>query len=275
MTGQATEQTYALSAEAAEFYESTFVPALFRPWAERLADAADPRPGQTVLDVACGTGIVARTIAGRLDSMADPDRPRGTIVGVDANPAMLAVARRLRPDLAWLTGDAVALPRPDAYADLVTCQAALMFFPDRVAALAEMARAVQPAGQVVLHVPGRLENSAGYAALAGVVARHAGDDAQQLLAGYFAAGDPAVLREELAAAGLVVREFQTWIGATRLDSIDTFLAVELLPLADRVDPDVRSRIIADCRVALAPFISPEGAIAAPIEAHLVTAAPRR
>ena len=271
MSGQATEQTYALSAEAAEFYESTFVPALFRPWAERLVDVAAPRPGRTVLDVACGTGIVARTVAERLDRETDTDRSDSSITGVDANPAMLAVARRLRPDLTWLEGDAAALPCPDAAADLVTCQAALMFFPDRVAALRELARVVEPAGLVVLHVPGRLESSAGYAALSDVVARHAGVEAQRLLAGYFAAGDPDLLREELTSAGLSVETFRTWIGATRLDSIDTFLAVELLPIADRVDPNVRDRIVADCRTALAPFTGPDGAVAAPIEAHLITA----
>jgi hypothetical protein len=150
-----------------------------------------------------------------------------------------------------------------------------MFFPDRVAALREMARVSEPAGRVVLQVPGRLENSAGYAALSGVVARHAGPEARRLLGGYFAAGDPHLLRQDLAAAGLLVETFGTWVGATRLDSIDTFLAVELLPISDRVDPDVRDRIVADCRTALAPFTGLDGAIAAPIEAHLITASARR
>lgn len=267
MSGRSSEQTYTLSAEAAEFYESTFVPALFRPWAERLADAAGPLAGRTIVDVACGTGIVARTLADRIDGAG------GSIVGVDANPAMLDVARRLRPDLTWLRGDAAALPCAAASADLVACQAALMFFPDRVAALREMARVVTPTGRVLLQVPGRLENSAGYVALSHVVARHAGVGARQLLAGYFAAGDPDDLRRDLAAAGLSVDAFRTWTGATRLDSVDTFLAVELLPLADRVDPDVRARIVADCRTALAPFTGPDGAISAPIEVHLVTASP--
>jgi len=149
---------------------------------------------------------------------------------------MLDVARRVRPDLTWLEGDAAALPRPDASADLVTCQAALMFFPDRVAALREMARVVAPTGQVVVQVPGRLEHSAGYVALAEVVSRHAGAEAQQVLSGYFAAGDPARLRADLAAAGLAVRTFDTWTGATRLGSIDTLGAIELLPVADRVAP---------------------------------------
>ncbi len=275
MSGHPTEQTYTLSARAAEFYESTFVPALFRPWAERLADAAAPHPGLAIADVGCGTGIVARTLAQRVDRAADPDRLSGSITGVDPNPAMLDVARRLRPDLTWVEGGAAALPLRDASADLVTCQAALMFFPDRVAALREMARVATPTGRVVLHVPGRLENSAGYAALSGVVARHAGDAAQRLLAGYFAAGDPDELHDDLSAAGLAVETFETWLGATRLDSIDTFVSVELLPIADGVGPEARGRIVADCRTTLAPFTNPDGVIAAPIEAHLITASVRR
>jgi trans-aconitate methyltransferase len=259
-----TEQTYTLSAAAAEFYETTFVPALFRPWAERLADAVAPRPGQVVVDVACGTGIVARTIAERL--LSDH-----SITGVDANPAMLDVARRLRPGLNWLDGDAAELPLADATADLVTCQAALMFFPDRVAALREMARVTRPGGHVAVLVPGRLERSAGYAALADVVARHAGPGATALLAGYFAAGDPDLLARQLAAAGLEVERLTTWTGATRLASLDTFLDAELLPIADAVDQPTRDRIVADCRTALAPFLDPDGAIAAPIEAHLAVA----
>jgi trans-aconitate methyltransferase len=264
-----TEQTYTLSSTAAEFYETTFVPALFRPWAERLADEVALGPGQVAVDVACGTGIVARTLAARLDGSG----AAGDITGIDANPAMLAVARRLRPDLTWLEGDAAALPLADACADVVTCQAALMFFPDRTAALREMVRIARPSGRIVVLVPGRLEHSAGYAALAGVVTRHAGRAAHDLLAGYFAAGDPDELRGLLARAGLTVTAFRTWAGATEVDSLDTFLTAELLPIAEQVPAEVRERIVAECRGALAPFLRPDGGIAAPIEAHLATAVP--
>jgi ubiquinone/menaquinone biosynthesis C-methylase UbiE len=247
---------YTLSAQAAEFYESTFVPALFEPWAARLAGAADLRPGCAVLDVACGTGVVARAaaeIAGR------------SVTGVDSNPAMLAVARRSRPDLDWRTGDAHALPFPDSRFDRVLCQAALMFFTDPVAALREMGRV---GGRVVVQVPGRLSHSAGYQALADVVTRHAGTP---LIGSYFAAGDPALLRQWFAAAGLRTDRFETWTSATRLASVDAFLDAELLPIADAMDAGTRHRIEADARAALAPFIGAGGSIAAPIEVHLIAA----
>jgi SAM-dependent methyltransferase len=258
------DQTYALSAAGAEFYESTFVPALFGEWARRLVAFADVAPGASVLDVACGTGVVARTAADRVG-------PGASVVGIDANEAMLAVAARLRPDVTWRLGDAGALPFEDASFDLVASQAALMFFSDRARALREMGRVAGPAGRVVVQVPGRLAHSPGYAALTTVAARHAGPDVLEVLGGYFAVGEPELLTALCGEAGLRVDRFETWIGATRLDSIDAFLDVELLPISDTVEPLIRDRIVADCRDALARFVDPVGRIAAPIEVHLIAA----
>jgi 2-polyprenyl-3-methyl-5-hydroxy-6-metoxy-1,4-benzoquinol methylase len=74
------------SANPAEAYERLFVPALAAPWAEDLLGWAAPQPGERVLDVACGTGIVARLAAPRVG-------PAGVVVGVDPNSGMLRVAR--------------------------------------------------------------------------------------------------------------------------------------------------------------------------------------
>jgi ubiquinone/menaquinone biosynthesis C-methylase UbiE len=247
---------YRLSAAAAEFYQSTFVPALFGPWAARLVAAADLYPSCAVLDVACGTGAVARAAA----EIAGP-----SVTGLDANPAMLAIARRYRPDLDWRTGDAQALPFADGTFERVLCQAALMFFADPVAALREMRRV---GGTVAVQVPGRLSQSPGYRVLAEVVARHT---ASPLVGSYFAAGDPDQLRQRFADAGLQVDTFETWIGATRLPSVGTFLDAELLPIAGAIDAVTRDRIVTDARAALAPYIGADGSIAAPIEVQLITA----
>jgi ubiquinone/menaquinone biosynthesis C-methylase UbiE len=257
--------TYKLSTEAAEFYESTFVPALFGEWAARLVEFAGLTPGTSlVLDVGCGTGAVAR-------AAADAVGPGGVVAGLDLNEAMLTVARRLRPDLDWRHGDAAALPFDDASFDAVLSQAALMFFPDRVGALREMGRVARPDGRVAVQVPGRLSHSPGYLALAEVAARHAGAEVAELLGSYFAVGDPDRLTGLMEEAGLTVTTARPWLSATRLGSVDAFLDVELLPVAGRVDPEVRARIAADCRVALAPFTSAGGAVAAPIEVVLAAA----
>jgi SAM-dependent methyltransferase len=251
-----TEETYTLSAEAAEFYEATFVPALFAEWADTLVAAAALTTDEKMLDVACGTGIVARKAAEKA----------GTVVGLDRNDAMLAVARRLRPDLDWRQGDAAALPFDDGQFDVVASQAALMFFADQVAALAEMRRVSTPDGRVIVQVPGRLAHSPGYQELAEIVGRHT---RTELITGYFAVGEPEGLFNR---AGLRIDRFDIWSSATRLDSIDTFLDAELLPIADQIDADVRRRIAADCQQA--SFVNADGSITAPIEVHLIISSRR-
>jgi ubiquinone/menaquinone biosynthesis C-methylase UbiE len=130
-----TVEIFQLSMQAAELYESRFVPAIFAEWAPHLVDAGGVRPGQAVLDVACGTGVVAREAADRLAG-------RGRVVGVDSNEAMLTVARRIRPEIVWKQGDAADLPFDAGTFEVVLCQAALMFFPDRAAAVHPPATAV-------------------------------------------------------------------------------------------------------------------------------------
>ena len=96
-----------VSAEAAETYDAMFVPALFQPWAPRVANAAAVHSGESVADIACGTGVLARELARRVG-------PAGSVVGIDNNPGMLAVARRQAPDIEWREARAEALPLPDA-----------------------------------------------------------------------------------------------------------------------------------------------------------------
>ncbi|HEX2072320.1 MAG TPA: methyltransferase domain-containing protein, partial [Geodermatophilus sp.] len=165
-----TTERFQIPLGAAELYEARFVPAIFAEWAPLLATVAGVRPGQAVLDVACGTGIVARTVADRLGGT-------GRVVGVDLNEAMLTVARRVRPDLDWRPGDAADLPFPDGSFDAVLCQMALMFFPDRTAALREMARVARPGGTVAVVVPASLDAQPAYRPFVEMAARHAGPEA--------------------------------------------------------------------------------------------------
>jgi len=128
-----TDERGQVTKSAAEVYEEFFVPALFQEWASRVTDAAGLRAGQRVLDVACGTGVLARAAAERVG-------PAGAVVGLDVNDGMLGVARRRAPQLEWRPGRAEALPFEDRSFDAVVSQFGLMFFEDRAAALAEAIR---------------------------------------------------------------------------------------------------------------------------------------
>ena len=110
----------------AEIYDEEFVPALFRPFAGSVADAAGIRTGQKVLDVACGTGVLTLAAAERVG-------PTGAAVGLDANPDMLTVARRKAAPIEWIDGRAEALPFADTSFDAVVSQFGLKFFDDRIA----------------------------------------------------------------------------------------------------------------------------------------------
>jgi ubiquinone/menaquinone biosynthesis C-methylase UbiE len=265
-----TPETFHLSAEAAEVYESTFVPAIFAEWAPLLVDLAGVGPGRSVLDVACGTGIVARTAADRLGDA-------GRVTGVDLNEGMLAVARRVRPDLEWRHGDAADLPFPDRSFDSVLCQMALMFFPDRRRALAEMARVVTPGGTVAVAVPASLDAQPAYGRFVDLVVGHAGPAARSLLGTYWACGDLEELCALVESAGLEVTGTRTHVGTARFGSVDALVATEIeaSPLIDRITPEVYAGIRDGARDVLAPFTTPAGGVDAPLHGHLVAARPRR
>ena len=259
-------QTFELSTAAAEAYEQTFVPALLADWAHQLVDLARIEPGQAVLDVACGTGIVARTAADRVGL-------HGRVVGLDRNEEMLEVARRIRPDIEWHHGDAADLPFGAGSFDTVLCQAGLMYFPERVAALREMARVVTEKGTVAVQVWGSLESQPVYRRFAEVVARHAGPEAIDLVGSYFCLGDLDALRNLFLQAGLKVITTHTRLGAVRFDSMEEFIRAEIdsTPLIDRLDEATYARIVDDCCDALADFRAGDGRPHLPIEGHLVAA----
>lgn len=259
-----TAETFQVSTDAAEVYEGKFVPALFAEWAKYLVDAVDPRPGQSALDIACGTGIVARTAGDRLGG-------RGRVVGVDINEGMLGVARRIRPDLEWHQGDATDLPFPDESFDVVLCQASLMYFPDRVRALKEMGRVAVPDGVVGVQVWGSLENQPAYQRLGTILARHVGPEGMGLVETYFSLGDLDLVRRLFDEAGLKVFAAETRWGTVRFASIEEFARGETIPLGDRIDTDVYARIVEDCRKELADLAGPDGRTEIPIQGHLITA----
>jgi ubiquinone/menaquinone biosynthesis C-methylase UbiE len=179
----------------AETYERDMVPALFAPWAPILIRAARPQPGERILDLACGTGIVARRVAAQLGADA-------RISALDLNPLMLSVARncaeREGASIDWYEGRADALPFDRASFELVLCQQGLQFFPEREAALREVRRVLVSGGRFALSLWRSLEEHPFFAAFDESVERHLGVAA---LAAPFSLSDANEVRGLLTGAG--------------------------------------------------------------------------
>lgn len=129
--------------DAAETYEAMFVPALFGQWVKVMADVAGIKAGERVLDVACGSGALAREAAARVG-------PTGRVAGVDPHAGMIAVARRITPEVEWHEAPAEGLPFAPQSFDAVVSQFGLMFFSDRDKAIREMLRVLVPGDAALL-----------------------------------------------------------------------------------------------------------------------------
>lgn len=158
-----------VSGDAAERYEVNLVPVIFVPWAEELLRRAVLRRGEAVLDVACGTGIVARMAS---EAVGEGAR----VTGADINGGMLAVAARIAPEIEWVNASADALPFGDASFDAVFCQQGLQFFPDKAGALSEFRRVLRPGGRAVLCVARELEVNPLMSSQVAALTRHFGED---------------------------------------------------------------------------------------------------
>lgn len=254
-----------VSRKAAEVYEAFFVPALFQPWTSRVAEAAQIQAGQRVLDVACGTGILARTIAERVGAT-------GSVVGLDINEGMLAVAQQQAPGIEWRHGLAEALPFDDDSFDAVVSQFALMFFENKEAALNEMVRVLRPGGRLVVAVWASLEETPGYAAMTELLERLFGDEAANALRAPYVLGKPAAVQALLAEAGLTEVEFTTQTGLARFPSIQAWVYTDIKgwTLADLIDEVQYERLLQEAEIVLQPFVTAQGSVAFSAPAHLAT-----
>lgn len=205
---------------AAQAYEELHVPALFQQFAPIVISTAQISSGQRVLDVACGTGILARTVASTVN---EP----GFIAGIDLSPGMLAMARQLAPSIHWRQGLAESLSFADDSFDAVVSQFGLMFFQDRRAALQEMMRVLAPGGRIVVAVWDALVNSEAFPDEVDMLQRLAGQAAADALRAPFLLGNPEQLSELLVDAGAASVEVFIHHGTARFPTIKTMVEADL------------------------------------------------
>jgi ubiquinone/menaquinone biosynthesis C-methylase UbiE len=252
-----------------DIYDEIFIPAMIVEWSLRLAEMVDLRAGERVLDVACGTGDWTRCAAARVGT-------QGQVVGLDISPEMLAVARRrhrVDPEAAaieWREGSAGALPLSDAAFDVVCCQLGLMFFPDRIAALAEMRRVLVPGGRLALMVWGRMERCPGQTAVAAAWARHFGREAAAGFYRQHALSDPTEVQGLIAAAGFQEVEVHRAMGVMRFPTAAHLVRGYAAMSGLQAAPAVAQALMDDVTEALAGYVGPDGLVY-PIEAVLAMA----
>jgi SAM-dependent methyltransferase len=247
----------------ARAYDTLFVPSLIGVYAPIVADAVALGPGDRVLDVACGTGIVAREALRRVG-------PSGSVAGLDANAGMLAVAAEYSAAIAWHDGLAESLPFPDAAFDAVTSQFGLMFFRDRAQAIAEMRRVLRPGGRLAVAVWVSLDAIPAFAAEVALFERVCGSAAAEALRAPFALGDPAALRPLFPDAAIT-----THTRTARFPSVRTLIEADLRGWLPIMGVHLAEAVIAEALnaadTALAPHVTRagDGAVTFPTSAHVV------
>jgi SAM-dependent methyltransferase len=249
---------FQLRGTAAERYERWVVPFVAHPMVPPLLDLAALRPGERVLDLATGTGVVARLAARRV-------APGGAVTGLDLNEQMLQLARTLplppRLAIAWRQGSAQALPFADGVFDVVLCQQGVQFFPDRLATLREMRRVLRANGRVALSV--FTGASPYFMALRDAVARHVSAAAASSTDAGWSLGDAHAFGVLLTGAGFHDVVVQHVPLTLRLPAPDEFVLEHLsaLPLGEsvaRASDAARAALIADVEEAMRAYIDGYG-----------------
>ncbi len=260
---------YQVSGNAAELYER-YATQYMGPWVPDLIGLAELRPGERVLDLACGTGVVARLAATQVGST-------GRVTGLDFNAGMLAVARTLLPvpgaAIHWVEGSAVAMDLRDASFDVILCQQGLQFFPDRCAALREMHRVLVPGGRVLLSV---WKSASPYNIAAGdALERYAGAVVANQYRAARVVPDATAMHRMLDESGFHAIQIRPQAMTIRLPAIETFVIGHLSssPVAGALaalSGEQRAAFARQVRTALQPYADGDG-VAFPDEINIAMA----
>jgi ubiquinone/menaquinone biosynthesis C-methylase UbiE len=254
------------------FYLSVLVPNLYGPWAELLADALDARPGSTVLDVASGPGTVARVVARRIGTI-------GHVYACDESATMLAAGAAVAREhgagsIDYLACPADELPLPDDRVDAVACQQGLQFFPDRLAALAEMRRVARPGARLALDVWREIDDMPVYHALA-AAAEDVFGSAGGLRETPFSLADPDALARLVAEAGWTQVDVSPRdLPIEFADVAHVLRCYEVTPVADAfrvLDAGGRDELERAVRRHLGAHVDTDGAVRTTTGTHFLTA----
>lgn len=240
-------------ASAAENYQRYFVPAIGRPVAAGLVAAAKLQPGERVLDVACGTGAVARLACEAVGA-------QGAVTALDVSPGMLTVARAATPPqtpIDWVESPAEDMPLPDAAFDAALCSMGVQFFEDREAGLREMRRVLSPGGRVALTLPGPIPPV--FQVFQSALASQVGPEVAGFAAGVFSLHDPDEIRDLAGHAGFETVRVDARVGALPVPPPEEFLwqyihSTPLGGIVAQIDADRRDALERQVCEGWQPFV---------------------
>lgn len=247
----------------AETYEQVRVPALFAQWTGGVLDAARVADGDRVLDIACGTGVLARAAAAR----------GGHVAGLDLSAEMLAVARDRAPRVGWVRGDASRVPFRDEAFDAVVSQFGLMHFDDKVGAIREQLRVLRPQGRLAVAVWAGLEHLPAQRALEEHVRATLGAGPAEEVHDIFALGGEDVLRELFAQAGLTNVDVHSLEGIGRIPSARAWIGSKVVRwlTAGILDDAGAERLYDEVGELVEPYRTSTGQLELPLRVDVVTA----
>ena len=247
---------FQITRSSAERYEQIVVPYLFAGWAKDMVEQMDLNAGERVLDVACGTGIVARNAAEKVGTS-------GMVTGLDLNPGMLAVATSLQlppatPSIRWVECSALDMDLGDASFDVVLCEQGFQFFPDKLAALKEMHRVLAPGGRLAISV--WLKPSPYNIAQANGIEKHLGAEAGEEARSSRIAPSAEEIANLLKNAGFNDVNVSAIEREMHFPLPEDYLPLHLtaLPVATQfaaMDEESRARLINDMATELQPYVT--------------------
>jgi ubiquinone/menaquinone biosynthesis C-methylase UbiE len=257
-----------LSGDGPDAYEKYIVPAYTGAWAKEIVNRACLSEGEKILDVACGTGLVAR-IASEKQSSTD------LIYGLDVNEVMVKKAQEIEENIKWHHSDVTDMPFPNNHFDVIFCQQGLQYFPDPALALKEMNRVLAGNGRILLSVWRPIEYSPFYASLYKVLEKYISIKAASTLSGAFNFGDLRKLKTLFANAGFNNININIVIKQMSYSPFDEFvvggmMATPFFKDIQEMNESKREKMLLEIYKSNQDYIDDNG-LAAPLESYIVNA----
>ena len=262
-----------MNTDGPEIYERYIVPTWMADWTTELIDAGDVGPKKRVLDVACGTGIIARKAAGIVG-------PEGRIAGIDSNEGMLRVAGRCAEQegqtaIEWYHCDVSRMPFSAGEFDTVLCQQGLQFFPDKESALREMKRVLAPQGKLALNVWGRPDKCPHVIVICDVFTEYFGEDSTTIFQVASSLSNPQILHNLVLEAGFSNIHIRFDVKIARHASLAELLPAyfSVFPVAAQIaalTDEERTRMFRCIETKLTAWCE-KGSLAVPTENCILTA----